>query len=99
MAAFQGLRFGFTEGTQEGVKDTIDGSNNTIQPGRNFTYNIEISEVARYSAWAAATLHGAFVILPVANEDYPALSAWFLCIFFSLLMIDWNCPGSYSCRG
>ncbi|KAB2083339.1 hypothetical protein ES319_A05G259700v1 [Gossypium barbadense] len=61
----------------EGVEDTIEGSNNTIQPGRNFTYNIELGDeigTLRWhatSAWAAATVHGAFVILPVANEDYP----------------------------
>ncbi|KAK8298599.1 hypothetical protein V6Z12_D05G265400 [Gossypium hirsutum] len=61
----------------EGVTDTIDGSNNTIQPGRNFTYNIELGDeigTLRWhatSAWAAATVHGAFVILPVATEDYP----------------------------
>ncbi|TYH18402.1 hypothetical protein ES288_A05G268000v1, partial [Gossypium darwinii] len=62
----------------EGVEDTIDGSKNTIQPGRNFTYNIDSNRdeigTLRWqatSAWAAATAHGAFVILPVANEDYP----------------------------
>ncbi|TYJ35839.1 hypothetical protein E1A91_A05G265200v1 [Gossypium mustelinum] len=61
----------------EGVEDTIDGSNNTIQPGENFTYNIELGDeigTLRWhatSAWAAATVHGAFVILPVANKDYP----------------------------
>ncbi|KAA3488554.1 E3 ubiquitin-protein ligase UPL6-like [Gossypium australe] len=70
MAAFQGLRFGFAEGTQEGVKDTIDGSNNRIQPGRNFTYNIELGDEIgslrwhTTSAWAAATLHA-----PTVAED------------------------------
>nr|KJB59568.1 hypothetical protein B456_009G261200 [Gossypium raimondii] len=125
MAAFQGLRFGFAEGTQflststiketmlypssgntyihtciclhplfmmkqlviyielclwvfrEGVKGSIDGSNELIQPGTNFTYKIELKgEIGTLwwhatSAWAAATVHGAFVISPAANEDYP----------------------------
>ncbi|MBA0775603.1 hypothetical protein Gotri_010728 [Gossypium trilobum] len=61
----------------EGVKDSIDGSNELIQPGRNFTYEIELEDEIgtlwwhATSAWAAATVHGAFVILPAANEDYP----------------------------
>ncbi|GMI90756.1 laccase 14 [Hibiscus trionum] len=57
----------------EGVQD----SNELIQPGRNFTYKIELNnEIGTLwwhatSAWASATVHGAFVVLPAANEDYP----------------------------
>ncbi|KAK8579875.1 hypothetical protein V6N12_070178 [Hibiscus sabdariffa] len=61
----------------EGVEDSIDGANELIQPGRNFTYEIELDDEigtlwwhAR-SAWARATVHGAFVILPAAGEEYP----------------------------
>ncbi|KAK8647028.1 hypothetical protein V6N13_120786 [Hibiscus sabdariffa] len=61
----------------EGVEDSIDGSNDLIQPGRNFTYQIELDDEIgtlwwhATSAWASATVHGAFVVLPAANEDYP----------------------------
>lgn len=61
----------------EGIEDSVDGSDNLIQPGRNFTYEIELDDEIgtlwwhANSAWASATVHGAFVILPAANEDYP----------------------------
>ncbi|GMI90753.1 laccase 14 [Hibiscus trionum] len=61
----------------EGVEDSISGSNELIQPGRNFTYQIELDDEIgtlwwhATSAWASATVHGAFVVLPAANEDYP----------------------------
>ncbi|XP_022772391.1 laccase-15-like [Durio zibethinus] len=61
----------------EGVEDSIDGSDDLIQPGRNLTYEIELDEELgtlwwhAKSAWASATVHGAFVILPAANETYP----------------------------
>ncbi|KAL4332660.1 hypothetical protein GQ457_07G022080 [Hibiscus cannabinus] len=61
----------------EGVEDSIDGSNDLIQPGRNFTYQIELNDEIgtlwwhATSAWASATVHGAFIVLPAANEDYP----------------------------
>ncbi|XVF63224.1 hypothetical protein PTKIN_Ptkin09bG0070700 [Pterospermum kingtungense] len=88
MAVFQGQRSGFTEGTQslsmstikeamlEGIED-VDSSDNLIQPGRNFTYEIDLhDEIGTLwwhasSAWASATVHGAFVILPAADEEYP----------------------------
>ncbi|TYH18719.1 hypothetical protein ES288_A05G295300v1 [Gossypium darwinii] len=61
----------------QGVEDPVDGSNELIQPGKNFTYEIELDDEigtlwwhAR-SAWAKATVHGAFVILPAADEEYP----------------------------
>ena len=62
---------------REGVEDSIDRSDDLIQPGRNFTYEIELDDEIgtlwwhAKSAWASATVHGAFVILPAANEDYP----------------------------
>lgn len=62
---------------REGIEDSVDGSDNLIQPGRNFTYEIELDDEIgtlwwhANSAWASATVHGAFVILPAANEDYP----------------------------
>ncbi|KAK8580127.1 hypothetical protein V6N12_070411 [Hibiscus sabdariffa] len=61
----------------EGVQESIDGSNDLIQPGRNFTYEIKLgNEIGTLwwhatSAWASTTVHGAFVISPAANEDYP----------------------------
>lgn len=62
---------------RQGVEDPVDGSNELIQPGRNFTYEIELDDEigtlwwhAR-SAWARATVHGAFVVLPAADEEYP----------------------------
>ncbi|KAK9047227.1 hypothetical protein V6N11_053077 [Hibiscus sabdariffa] len=61
----------------EGVDDSVDGSNDLIQPGRNFTYEIELDDEIgtlwwhATSAWASATVHGAFVVLPAANEEYP----------------------------
>ncbi|EOY20474.1 Secretory laccase, putative isoform 1 [Theobroma cacao] len=61
----------------EGVKESIAGSDDLIQPKRNFTYEIKLSDEIgtlwwhAKSAWASATVHGAFVILPAANEDYP----------------------------
>ncbi|XVE60842.1 hypothetical protein DITRI_Ditri05aG0159200 [Diplodiscus trichospermus] len=61
----------------EGIEDSVDGSDDLIQPGRNFTYEIELDDEIgtlwwhAQSAWASATVHGAFVILPAANEDYP----------------------------
>ncbi|KAE8709842.1 Secretory laccase, putative isoform 1 [Hibiscus syriacus] len=61
----------------EGIRDSINGVNELIQPGRNFTYEIELDDEigtlwwhAR-SAWAKATVYGAFVILPAAGEEYP----------------------------
>ncbi|KAE8684373.1 Ribonuclease H protein [Hibiscus syriacus] len=61
----------------EGIRDSINGVNELIQPGRNFTYEIELDDEigtlwwrAR-SAWAKATVHGAFVVLPAAGEEYP----------------------------
>ncbi|KAB2031180.1 hypothetical protein ES319_D05G287300v1 [Gossypium barbadense] len=61
----------------QGFEDPVDGSNELIQPGKNFTYEIELDDEigtlwwhAR-SAWAKATVHGAFVILPAADEEYP----------------------------
>ncbi|KAL4333624.1 hypothetical protein GQ457_07G020240 [Hibiscus cannabinus] len=61
----------------EGVEDSIDGANELIQPGTNFTYEIELDDEigtlwwhAR-SAWAEATVHGAFVVLPAAGEQFP----------------------------
>lgn len=62
---------------REGVKESIAGSDDLIQPKRNFTYEIKLSDEIgtlwwhAKSAWASATVHGAFVILPAANEDYP----------------------------
>ncbi|KAK8580129.1 hypothetical protein V6N12_070413 [Hibiscus sabdariffa] len=61
----------------EGVQESVDGSNDLIQPGRNFTYEIKLgNEIGTLwwhatSAWASTTVHGAFVISPAANEDYP----------------------------
>ncbi|KAH1064777.1 hypothetical protein J1N35_029764 [Gossypium stocksii] len=61
----------------QAVEDPVDGTNELIQPGKNFTYEIELDDEigtlwwhAR-SAWAKATVHGAFVILPAADEEYP----------------------------
>ncbi|XVF23333.1 hypothetical protein REPUB_Repub13aG0028900 [Reevesia pubescens] len=61
----------------DGVEDSIDGSDNLIQPGRNFTYEMELDDEIgtlwwhANSAWASATVHGAFVILPAIDEQYP----------------------------
>ncbi|KAE8666386.1 Secretory laccase, putative isoform 1 [Hibiscus syriacus] len=61
----------------EGIEESINGSNDMIQPGRNFTYEIELhNEIGTLwwhatSAWASATVHGALVVLPAVNEDYP----------------------------
>ncbi|XVE60844.1 hypothetical protein DITRI_Ditri05aG0159400 [Diplodiscus trichospermus] len=61
----------------EGIEDSVDGSDDLIQPGRNFTYEIELDDEIgtlwwhANSAWASATVHGAFVILPEADENYP----------------------------
>ncbi|XVF37266.1 hypothetical protein REPUB_Repub19eG0131500 [Reevesia pubescens] len=61
----------------DGVEDSIDGSDTLIQPGRNFTYEIELDDEIgtlwwhANSAWASATVHGAFVILPAVDEEYP----------------------------
>ncbi|XVF29924.1 hypothetical protein REPUB_Repub16aG0012700 [Reevesia pubescens] len=61
----------------EGIEDSIDGSDNLIQPGSNFTYEIKLGDEIgtlwwhANSAWAGATVHGAFVILPAADENYP----------------------------
>ncbi|KAE8715321.1 Secretory laccase, putative isoform 1 [Hibiscus syriacus] len=63
--------------TWEGIEDSNNGSNQLIQPGRNFTYQIELDDEIgtlwwhATNAWASATVHGAFVVLPAANEDYP----------------------------
>ncbi|KAE8682312.1 Secretory laccase, putative isoform 1 [Hibiscus syriacus] len=63
--------------TWEGIEDSNNGSNQLIQPGRNFTYQIDLDDEIgtlwwhATSAWASATVHGAFVVLPAANEDYP----------------------------
>ena len=60
-----------------GVKQSISGSDDLIQPGRNFTYEIKLSDEIgtlwwhAKSAWASATVHGAFVITPAAGESYP----------------------------
>ncbi|XVF23332.1 hypothetical protein REPUB_Repub13aG0028900 [Reevesia pubescens] len=78
----------------DGVEDSIDGSDNLIQPGRNFTYEMELDDEIgtlwwhANSAWASATVHGAFVILPAIDEQYPfpaptsdqtiILGPWFL---------------------
>ncbi|XP_039056191.1 laccase-12-like [Hibiscus syriacus] len=64
----------------EGVEESINGSNDMIQPGRNFTYHIELhNEIGTLwwhatSAWASTTVHGAFVVLPAPNEGYPFLT-------------------------
>ncbi|XP_039024645.1 laccase-14-like [Hibiscus syriacus] len=62
---------------REGIEDSINGANEIIRPGRNFTYEIELDDEigtlwwhAR-SAWAKATVYGAFVILPATGERYP----------------------------
>ncbi|XP_039003350.1 putative laccase-9 isoform X1 [Hibiscus syriacus] len=61
----------------EGIEDSNNGSNQLIQPGRNFNYEIELDDKIgtlwwhATSAWARATVHGAFIVLPAANEDYP----------------------------
>ncbi|OMO58660.1 Multicopper oxidase, type 1 [Corchorus capsularis] len=61
----------------EGIKQSITGSDGLIQPGKNFTYEIKLSDEIgtlwwhAKSAWASATVHGAFVILPAAAESYP----------------------------
>ncbi|OMO59589.1 Multicopper oxidase, type 1 [Corchorus olitorius] len=88
----------------EGFKQSIKDSDGLIQPGRNFTYEIKLSDEIgtlwwhAKSAWASATIHGAFVILPAAGESYPfpppnadqtiVLGSW-----FKQELTETNAPG------